>query len=245
MGRTKNEDKEKLHKDADRAKELLREVQATNGISVEDIINKVNEDNIPVPTIDGQGSTSITSPDYDEDEPEYVPTNTLAEIKAKFGLKKEVTDEKTGLKELVPVYTEDDQLKMLFGLLSERGVNVLDYLEKILQSTGYSSKVVFSINETLDKTTNILRDIADMQFKKQKLINESRNLGIQEFKANLKKEELEIKRMAVENAKGTTGSNIIAVASPTAILEALSQGGVKDANIEVIETKESETEEKK
>lgn len=243
MGRMKKEEKEKLHSDSDKAKELLKEIQATNGISVEDIINKVNEDNIPLPTIDNPAPVAIPSPDYDEDEPTHVPINALSEIKAKFGQKQEVVNEKTGIKELKPVYTEDEQMKMLFGVLSERGINLLDYLEKVLQTSGYSGKVVFSINETLDKTTNILRDIADIQYKKQKLQNDAKNLQIQEYKANLKKEELEIKRMAIENQNQPTGNNIIAVGSQEELLRILNQGGAKETDINVIESKEKDKEE--
>lgn len=173
--------------------------------------------------------------------------NPLTKIKEILASKKIIVNE-AGLKEEVPVYAEDEKVKIIFALLAEKGLNLLDSLEGILEKDGYrygsggdgsfeegSNKLVENINKTFEKTTDILREISEMQFKKSKLELEKENLRIQDYKAKLKEKELLIKEKAVNKAIGNSGNtNIIAVASQAELIALM-----KKQNQE-IETKEAE-----
>jgi len=199
MGRLKKKDKEEAHKGIDDTKELLDKVKSENGLDIAEIFDIVK-----------------ASVDAEEEEPQHVPIHALEEIRAKLGEKIPVKDEE-GNEVLQPVYSEEEKVKVIFGLLSEKGLNLLDFLEKVLAETGYNGKVLFSINETMSKTTEVLRDIAEMQYRKAKLENERVHLEIQKYKADLKKREIEIKERAVDQGPGDT--NVIAVGNPAELLE--------------------------
>lgn len=201
-------------KKIEETKEELDKIKSTNlNIDIESIfeIVKTTQANLPTPKGRKSDHTSI---------------NTLEIIRQKLSETKEVDGQK------LPVYSEEDKVKIIFGLLAEKGLNLLDSLEKILEKDGYkygggsdgsfeegSNKLVENINDTFTKTTDILREISEMQFKKSKLELERENLRIQDYKAKLKEKELEIKERAVNKAIGNSGNtNIIAVASQAELL---------------------------
>ena len=131
MGRLKKKDKDDAHKGIDSTKELLDQVKANNGFNVDEIFDLV------------KGKI--------EDEEEgvnHIPLHSLMEIKKKLGEKVAVPQE-DGPDILQPVYNEEQKVQVIFGLLSEKGLNLLDFLENVLAETGYNGKVLFSINETM------------------------------------------------------------------------------------------------
>ena len=194
-------------------KDLLSKVKGVNDVDITDILGIV--------------------PTTDEEEMEgHIPVHQLTEIKSKLGEKKEVIKD-DGSKFLEPLYTEEEKVKVIFGLLSERGINLLDYLERVLAENGFNTSLVMSINETMGKTTEVLRDIAEMQYRKAKLENERTHLEIQKYKADLKKREIEIKEREVDAGPGNT--NIIAVGSTAELLEVMSgknHDKIKEVDIE-------------
>jgi len=209
MGRLKKKDKDDAHKGIDNTKDLLDKVNGENGFDISqifDIVKAAKEDDNP--------------------DVEHIPLHSLEQIKAKLGEKKLVKQE-DGTEIMSPIYNEEEKVKAIFGLLSEKGLNLLDFLEKVLAETGYNGKVLFSINETMSKTTEILRDISEMQYRKAKLENERIHLEIQKYKADLKKREIDIKERTADQGGGST--NVIAVGNPAELL-ALMQGkkGIED-----------------
>jgi len=219
MGRLKKKDKEDADKKIEDTKDLLGKVLSQSGGMDEifEIIQSVDEE--------------------DDDELRHIPLHSLQEVKAKLS-EKQIVEKDDGSSALEPIYSEEEKVKVIFGLLSEKGLNLLDYLEKVLSETGYNGKVLFSINETMSKTTEILRDIAEMQFRKAKLENERIHLQIQSRKADLKEREIQIKEKSVE--KGAGGTQVIAVGNPAELL-ALMNGnkGIDDiAEAEVVEEDE-------
>jgi len=219
MGRLKKKDKEDADKKIEDTKDLLGKVLSQSGGMDEifEIIQSVDEE--------------------DDDELRHIPLHSLQEVKAKLS-EKQIVEKDDGSSALEPIYSEEEKVKVIFGLLSEKGLNLLDYLEKVLSETGYNGKVLFSINETMSKTTEILRDIAEMQFRKAKLENERIHLQIQSRKEDLKEREIQIKEKSVE--KGAGGTQVIAVGNPAELL-ALMNGnkGIDDiAEAEVVEEDE-------
>ena len=67
---------------------------------------------------------------------DHTPVNTLSKIKEILSAKKIIKDD-SGKDQEVPVYQEDEKVKIIFGLLAEKGINLLDNLEKILEKDGY------------------------------------------------------------------------------------------------------------
>lgn len=197
MGRLKKKDKEDAHKGIDNSKDLLDQVKAQNGMDIDAIFDLV------------KGSADS------EDEATHIPLHSLKEIKEKLG-KKEIVKQDDGPDLLQPIYNEEQKIQVIFGLLSEKGLNLLDFLENVLAETGYNGKVLFSINETMARTTEVLRDISEIQYKKAKLENERVHLEIQKYKADLKKREIDIKERSSEKNPGAT--NVIAVGNPAELL---------------------------
>lgn len=222
MGRAKRKDKAEVHKGIDGNRDLLDQVKAQNGIDVAEIFDMVT------------GNTDMDAVGVD-----HIPLHSLKEIKEKLG-KKEVVAQEDGPDILQPIYNEEQKVQVIFGLLSEKGINLLDFLENVLAETGYNGKVLFSINETMGKVTELLRDISDMQYKKAKLENERTHLEIMKYKADLKKREIDIKEKAVDKNLGSSGTQVIAVGNPAELL-AIMQGkkGVEDiAQADVVEEEE-------
>lgn len=182
--------------------------------TVKDLLGKISGSGDGISEILGMVPTS------ENDIPNHVPLHCLEEIKKKLGEKKTIVNE-DGNSILQPIYSEEEKVKVIFGLLSERGINVLDYLERMMESDGYHPKLLESINETMGRTSEVLRDIAEMQYRKTKLENERINLEIQKYKADLKKRELDIKEKSKDNIQST---NIIAVGSTKELLEVMSGG---------------------
>jgi len=83
----------------------------------------------------------------------------------------------------------------------------------------------------MDRVTNTLRDISEMQYRKAKLENEKVHLEIQKYKADLKKREIDIKEKSSDKPSGNT--NVIAVGSQAELLKLISGSDeeVKDAEI--------------
>jgi hypothetical protein len=157
----------------------------------------------------------------DEIENNFKPVNSLEQIKTKLTEKKKVVDEDTGEDILVPLYTEEEKVRAMFSLLSEKSLNLLDFIEGELENSGYDGKKIFAINETMDRVSNTLRDISEIQYRKAKLENEKVHLEIQKYKADLKKKELDIKEKSVENKLPNT-TNIVAVGSQAELMKLIS-----------------------
>lgn len=219
MGRLKKKDKEEADQKIDETKDLMSKVNSGAGVDLSKVFDLI------------KGSS-----EDDGEEISHIPMHTLQEIKKKLGEKKVVKNDE-GEDILTPLYTEEEKVKVIFGLLSEKGLNLLDFLEKTLAETGYNGKVLFSINETMSKTTEILRDIAEMQYRKAKLENERIHLEIQKYKADLKKREIEIKEN--DPKKGSGGNNIIAVGNINDLMKIMNGNeDVPEATIVEEENKE-------
>jgi predicted amino acid-binding ACT domain protein len=177
MGRLKKEDKEKVNKDLKDSKVMLEEAKVRNNFDITELFEVVNE----VKEQDEEGNNF------------HIPANTLDVIKKKLTEKKVVKNEETGEDVLVPVIKEEERIAAIFTLLAERGINILDYIERELQEEGFSTKIIFALNETFDRATGVLKDIAEMQYKKAELELKRGHLEVQKYKADLKKKELEIK----------------------------------------------------
>lgn len=226
-------------KKIEEAKDELAKVKAANhNIDIESIFDIVKSATTPnLPSVKGK-------------KPDHIPINTLDIIREKLNATQQVNGS------VVPVYTDEDKVKIIFGLLAEKGMNLLDNLEKILERDGYkytqmgdgvldegSNKLIENINDTFDKTTNVLRDIAEMQFKKSKLELEKENLRIQDYKAKLKEKELAIKEKIANKQTGSSGNtNIIAVATQAELIALMrsqkEQPAIEEKEAEVIEDKE-------
>lgn len=235
MGRLKKADKEKVHKNISNAKELLGEVKMSNEVDMGEIFNLIRPENNEIEEYE------------DEELVQHVPIHKLKEIREKMGEKKEIYNPETDKTEIVPKFSEDEKIKLVFSMLSEKGLNLLDYLEGVLAEAGYDGKVVFSINETFDKVTNVLKDISEMQYNKSKLDLEQQHINIQKYKADLKLREIELKEKAQDDNPST--QNIIAVGSPSELLEILDKNKKGTQEVEVTEVDEdleeiSEEEEK-
>ena len=208
----------KSHKKVSTVKDLLENIVNTSGSDFSNFLPVTNEDMTGV---------------------QHIPVHTLKQIKEKLGAKNEIVDA-DGNKMLQPLYDEEEKLKVIFGLLSERGLNILDYLENILNEQGFSEGLMMSINEAMGKTTEVLRDISEMQYKKAKLENERAYLEIQKYKADLKKREIEIKEQNNENNLSTR-NNIIAVGSTSELME-LINGNKSESDIKEVKKKASKEE---
>jgi hypothetical protein len=227
MGRLKDKDKNEMHKKVDGAKDMLEKLNSEN---------KADSTMKEIFDIIKAGGNDVVSAE-DDRMPKHLPMNTLEKIKEKLGEKVKVKDE-DGNEILQPIYKEEEKIKAIFGLLSERGLNLLDFLEKTLSEAGYTAQMVGSINETMDRTTQILRDIAEIQYRKAKLENERTHLEIQKYKADLKKREIEIKEKANENGSGNT--NVIAVGNPSELIAIME--GKRNIQESVIIDEEEENE---
>jgi hypothetical protein len=202
-----------------KSKDILNQLKNKNNVDIQDIIE----------TIEETEETSLS---------QHVPIHTLKEIKSKLGKQVAVKDD-DGNEMMKPLYTEEEKVKVIFGLLSERGINMLDYLDEVLKETGFHPSIIEQINETMGKTTELLRDISDIQYKRAKLENERSYLEIQKYKADLKKREIELKENKADLSKGNT-NNIIAVGSMDELMNLM--GGKKevdDAHV-IEESKEEE-----
>lgn len=214
MGRKKKPTRREAEKNMENTKEMLDKVKTQNGMDVNQIFDLVKS----------------VSDESEEGSSTHIPVHSLEEIKKKLGEKKVVKND-DGKEILQPVYQEEEKVKIIFGLLSEKGLNLLDFLEKILSETGYSAKVVTSINETFSRAAEVLRDISEMQYRKSKLENERAHLEIQKYKADLKRQEIEIKAKANEKESGNT--NVIAVGSTSELLDILNGKKGKESIVEV------------
>jgi glutathionylspermidine synthase len=217
MGRLKKEDKEKVTKDLEDSKSMLEEAKARNNFDITELFEVVND----VKEQDDEGNNF------------HIPKNTLDVIKKKLAEKKVVKDEETGEDILVPVIKEEERINAIFTLLAERGLNVLDFIERELQEEGFNTKILFALNETFDRATGVLRDIAEMQYKKAELELKRGHLEIQKYKADLKKREIEIKEK--NHGDGDITNNILAVSSPAELLKLLSGENDADVDAEVLE----------
>lgn len=193
---------------------------------------KVANGNIDIESIfDIVKNTSVNPISAKNKNPDHTPINTLERIREKLSATKKIKDEQ-GIEQIVPVYEEEEKVKIIFGLLAEKGLNLLDGLEKILEKDGYkygsgsdgsfesgSEKLVDNINDAFSNATNVLKEIAEIQYKKSKLELEKENLRIQDYKAKLKEKELSIKEKAINKQIGSSGNtNIIAVASQSELI---------------------------
>jgi len=202
MGKKRIPDEEPDPKDSiEDNKEILEKLHTESKFDIKKIFDVIN---------------LVSGGDPSEGGPRHIPINALAEIKSKLAATKKETNE-NGDEILTPLYTEEEKVKVIFALLSERGLNLLDYLEKVIEEGGYSTEVVLAINNTMEKTSDVLRDISEMQYRKAKLENERINLEIQKYKADLKKREIEIKERKVE--MGGPSTQVIAVGNPAELLE--------------------------
>lgn len=224
-------------------KEQLEKVKiVNNNIDIESIFDIV------------KNTSTNNTPTARSKKADHSPVNTLEIVRQKLSETKKIKDEQ-GIEQTVPVYSEEDRVKIIFGLLAERGLNLLDNLEKILEKDGYrynqmsdgmmeegSNKLIENINDTFSKTTDVLKEISEMQFKKAKLELEKENLRIQDYKAKLKEKELAIKEKAVNKATGSSGNtNIIAVASQAeliALMKSQNNQPEIEKEAEVIDEKE-------
>lgn len=214
MGRPRNEDKKKVHDGIGEAKKLMEDANAENGTSITDILAVISDK----PTVH-------SVPEHDG---MHIPINTLQTIKKKLG-EKVVKQDDDGNDILVPLYNEEEKAKLIFAMLAERGINLLDHLESCLSEVGYSEEVVSSINNTMGRVAETLRDIGEIQYRKAKLENERTHLEIQKYKADLKKREIEIKEQVAN--QGPSNTNVIAVGSTSELL-ALIGGERNEDNIE-------------
>jgi hypothetical protein len=213
MGRPRNEDKKKVDDGIEETKKLMEDAKAQNGVTVTDILAVLGGQPAPV-----SGS---------DDGPQHLPIHTLNEIKKAMGARVKKVDEH-GDEVFVPMYNEEEKAKIVFGMLAERGINLLDHLENCLAEVGYNTNVVMSINETMGKVADMLRDIGEIQYRKAKLENERSHLEIQKYKADLKKREIEIKEQVAQ--AGPSNNQIIAVGSTHELLE-LMNGNMGTENI--------------
>ena len=220
----------------EKSKEELEKIKSRSEIDIESIFDIVKASSGGISTIKGR-------------KPDHIPINTLDKIREKLSEKQLVKDDR-GIEQNVPVYSEEDKVKIIFGLLAEKGLNLLDNLEKILEKDGYkygsgseggfeegSNKLVDNINDTFERTTNVLRDIAEMQYKKSKLELEKENLRIQDYKAKLKEKELQIKEKAAMRGNPVGNTNIIAVASQAeliALMKSQKQPAIEEKEAEVV-----------
>jgi predicted HTH domain antitoxin len=201
------------------SKKELEFIKAKGNIDIESIFDIVK-----------QSSNEMTS--TKRNSKDHITINTLDKIKEALSAKKIQKDER-GIEQLVPVYQEEEKVKIIFGMLAEKGLNLIDNLEKILERDGYryaiggdggfeegSNKLIEKLNETFSNTTNVLRDISEFQYKKSKLELEKENLRIQDYKAKLKEKELMIKEKRYSNEKPTT-TNVLAVGSQAELIQLL------------------------
>ena len=215
--------------DLDQTKDLMQKVQAQNGSISTDLMSllkDVSSDFLP--------ATSDTD--------RHIPVHTLEQIKKKLGETVKTKDE-DGKEITKPLYTEEEKVRVVFGLLSEKGLNLIDTLERTLAEQGYDSFLVGNINETLEKTTMVLRDISEMQYRKAKLENERINLEIQKYKADLKKREIDLKEKKID--KGIANTQVIAVGNPAELLAIMQgqKGGEDIVQAQVVEEEEPKKDE--
>ena len=190
----------------------------------------ITEDLLKAKTENGFDIDSIMDVVESESDNNHKPINSLETIKAKLSEKKKTTDV-DGKEIFQPIYSEEQKVKAMFGLLSERSINLLDFIERELEDTGYDGKIVFALNETMDRVSNTLRDISEIQYRKAKLENEKVHLEIQKYKADLKKKELDIKEKKYDKDKPST-TNVIAVGSQAELMKLITDGkGIPDANV--------------
>lgn len=216
MGRPSNKTKKEVDSSIEENKKLMEDAKTKNGIDLDDILD-------------------IVAPSGDDDmlggQSTHMPVNTLMIIKEKLG-KKVIKKDEHGIDILAPLYDEEEKTKIIFQLLAERGINMLDHLEKILSVVGYNAAVVMSINETMGKVGTMMHEIGDLQYKKEKLKNERMHLEIQKYKADLKKREIDIKEKVAD--QGPSNNNIIAVGSANQLLEMMNGGDSKIIEAKVI-----------
>jgi len=217
MGRPSNETKKEVIKGIKDNRKLIEDVQMNNGVNITDIISAISD--TPVPISDS------------EDGPQHLPIHTLNEIKEKMG-KKVIRQDDNGDDILVPLYNEEEKAKLVFGMLAERGINLLDHLENCLAEVGFNAGVVMSINETMSKVGDMMHSIGEIQYRKEKLANERVHLEIQKYKADLKKREIDIKEKVAD--AGPSNTNIVAVGSASDLLELMGSkniNNIQEANI--------------
>ncbi len=212
---------ESLHE----TKELMENANAENGVSVTDIMSMLSGDQLPA----------------NNDSESYVPIHTLQSIKDQLG-KQVVKIDDSGNKIFENLYSQEKKAQLVFSLLAERGINLLDHLDTCLEEVGYNTSVVASINETMTKVAETLRNIGEIQFRKAKLENERTHLEIQKYKADLKKREIDIKEQVASQGNLGNGSQIIAVGSPQELLEIMNgEKGVESIKkMKVLDDKEIE-----
>jgi hypothetical protein len=138
---------------------------------------------------------------------------------------------------LAPLYNEEQKANVIFAMLAERGINLLDHLENCLAEVGYNTNVVMSINETMGKVADLMNNIGENQYRKAKLENERTHLEIQKYKADLKKREIEIKEQVAQQGPGNT--NVIAVGSTSELLEIMSGNKGAENIVEVPEREDN------
>lgn len=167
---------------------------------------------------------------------QYKPVNPLEKINAILNKKKKEVDKKTGEEIWVDEYSSDQKMQMMFNFLAEKSINLIDYMENIIQEDEFSTKLVYAINDTMTKATDNLKSISELQFQKAKLENEREHLRIQKYKADLKLKEIESrekiaeKRLSASDNHGNT--NVIAVGSHEELLKLLEeQRHGRDANV--------------
>lgn len=201
----------------DSTKEELQKIKNISNINIEEIFGIV------------QSTQSNNSPSTTKKKDHKI-VHTLEEIKSKLASTKKIKDE-NGTEIEKPMFEEDEKVRIIFGLLAEKGFNLLDSLEKILEKDGYryqlmgdgsmeegSNGLIKNINDAFEKTTNVLKEISEFQYKKSKLELERENLRIQDYKAKLKEKELAIKEKSISKGSSVGNTNIIAVASQAELI---------------------------
>jgi hypothetical protein len=222
MGRPKKKDVEKVDKGIEDNKKAMEEAKANNGVNITDILTTLS--NTPAPVSDSK------------DGPDHLPIHTLNDIKKELS-KKVVKQDDDGNDILAPLYNEEQKANVIFAMLAERGINLLDHLENCLAEVGYNTNVVMSINETMGKVADLMNNIGENQYRKAKLENERTHLEIQKYKADLKKREIEIKEQVAQQGPGNT--NVIAVGSTSELLEIMSGNKGAENIVEVPEREDN------
>jgi hypothetical protein len=218
----------------DLAKDEIQKLKDSSKVNIEDIFDIVNNTNNSTPSVQSRRK-------------DHKLVHTLAEIREKLAATKKVKDE-NGVEVEKPVFAEDEKVRIIFGLLAEKGFNLLDSLEKILEKDGFryqlmgdgsmeegSNPLIKNINDTFEKTTSVLKEISEMQYKRSKLELEKENLRIQDYKAKLKEKELAIKEKAIMKGNTAGNTNIIAVASQAeliALMKSQKEETVKEVEVD-------------
>lgn len=207
MGRIKKKDKEDCFKKLEDSKELLREVKVENNFDIAKIFGAIER-------VESESSDGVNV---------HLPVNTLEVIKKKLSETKVEVNPDTGEEILVPVIKEEEKVKAIFSMLADKGLNVLDFIERELAQNGFDSKILFALNESFDRATGVLKDICDIQYRKAELDIKRSKLEIERNKLELRKREVDIrerKELGSDNAK-----EVLATASPAEMLQMLNGQG--------------------